>query len=176
VPSIAMMMFLEPFKAAAAEGAVVELKLRLLAGSIPALQAHALKQRLEDVENPVIDRFAGSLSAQDAETLRLCRQLRNKVLHADFRAARGRLNELGIETTSSEVKKVDIPVVSVAAISEKIRGVQAGTEGMFVADTLSTASGTNYGWFLEAGTSGDFQKAAEVFKRASTIIDRLANI
>jgi hypothetical protein len=134
-----MMMFLEPFKAAAAEGAVVELKLRLLAGSIPALQAHAIKQRLEDVENPVIDHFAGSLSAQDAETLRLCRQLRNKVLHADFRAARGRLNELGVETTSGEVKKVDIPVVSVAAIPEKIRGVQAGTEGTFVADTLSTA-------------------------------------
>jgi hypothetical protein len=36
--SISMMMFLEPFKAAAAEGAVVELKLRLLAGKIPALQ------------------------------------------------------------------------------------------------------------------------------------------
>jgi hypothetical protein len=36
--SIAMMMFLAPFKAAAAEGAVVELKLRLLAGAIPTLQ------------------------------------------------------------------------------------------------------------------------------------------
>ena len=38
VQSMALMMFLEPFKAAAAEGAVVELKLRLLAGKVPALQ------------------------------------------------------------------------------------------------------------------------------------------
>lgn len=174
--SMAMMMFLEPFKAAAAEGAVVELKLRLLSGSIPALQAHATERRLKDVEDPVIDHFAGSLSAQDAEALRLCRQLRNKVLHADFRAARGRLAELSVETTSGEVKKVDIPVVSIAAISEKIRGVKAGTDGTFVADTLSTASGTIYGWFLDAGASGDFQKAAEVFRRVSTIIDRLAGI
>ena len=37
VKSPAMAMFLEPFKAAAAEGAAVELKLRLLAGTIPAL-------------------------------------------------------------------------------------------------------------------------------------------
>lgn len=168
-------MFLEPFKAAAAEGAAVELKLRLLAGSIPALQAHALKQRLEDVENPVIDYFAGSLPAQDAETLRLCRQLRNKVLHTDFRAARDRLNKLGVKTASGEVKKVDIPIVSAAAISEKIRRVQAGTEGTLVADTLSTASGTIYGWFLEAGIGGDFEKAADVFRRASAIIDRLAD-
>ncbi len=170
------MMFLEPFKAAAAEGAVVELKLRLLAGSIPALQAHALEQRLEDVEKPVIEHFVASLSAEERETLSLCRTLRNKVLHTDFRAARGKLNELGIRTTSGEVRKVDIPVVSVAAISEKVRGVQAGTEGAFVADTLSTASGTVYGWFLEAGASGDFQKANDVFRRASAIIDRLAGI
>jgi hypothetical protein len=34
------------------------------------------------------------------ETLRLCRQHRNKVLHSDFRAARDKLNELGVETPS----------------------------------------------------------------------------
>ena len=34
--SIALEMFLEPFKIAAAEGAAVELKMRLLAGKVPA--------------------------------------------------------------------------------------------------------------------------------------------
>jgi hypothetical protein len=171
-----MMMFLEPFKNAAAEGAVVELKLRLLAGSIPTLQQHALKRRLEDVETPVIEHFDGSLSEVDKETLRLCRVLRNKVLHTDFRAARDNLNKSGVETPSGEVKKIDIPVVTIAAISEKIRGVKAGTEGTNVADTLSTASGTIYGWFLEMGVADDFQKAREVFKSASALIDRLAGI
>jgi len=35
------------------------------------------------------------LSTADRETLQLCRQLRNKILHSDFRAARRELNELG---------------------------------------------------------------------------------
>ena len=174
--SIALMMFLEPFKSAAAEGAVVELKLRLLAGSIPAMQAHALKQRLEDVEGAVIDYFTSSISSHEAGTLRLCRQLRNKLLHTDFREAREKLHAIGVETASAGVKKVDIPDVSLRAISDKIRALQAETDGTVVADTSSTANGTIYGWFLEAGASGDFQKASDVFRVASEIIDRLAAI
>jgi hypothetical protein len=60
-----MMMFLEPFKAAAAEGAVVELKLRLLAGKIPALQEYAHQKRLEDIEADLAKHFDGSLSAEE---------------------------------------------------------------------------------------------------------------
>jgi len=41
-----MMMFLKQFKSAAAEGAVVELKLRLLAGKIKELQKYAHQRRL----------------------------------------------------------------------------------------------------------------------------------
>src|SRR5579863_749867 len=102
--SISMMMFLEPFKTAAAEGAVVELKLRLLAGKIPALQKYAHQKHLEDIEADLAKHFDGSLSAGDKETLRLCRQLRNKVLHSDFCAARGKLNELGVATPSGDVR------------------------------------------------------------------------
>jgi hypothetical protein len=43
-------MFLEQYKTAAAEGAVVELKLRLLAGKIPALQQYTHQKRLEDIK------------------------------------------------------------------------------------------------------------------------------
>ena len=77
-----MALFLEPFKAVAAEGAVVELKLRLLAGKVPALQKYAHKKELGEIETDLVKHFDGSLSAQEKETLRLCRQLRNKVLHA----------------------------------------------------------------------------------------------
>lgn len=176
VQPISMMLFLEPFKAAAAEGAVVELKLRLLAGKIPALQKYAHQKKLEDIEAELATHFDGSLPAQEKETLRLCRQLRNKVLHTDFCAARGKLNELGVETPPGEVKKLDIPVMSITEISQKLRDAKAGTEGTVVADTLSTDSGSVFGWFLEAGNAGDFQKASSAFKGASAIVDRLADI
>ena len=50
-PSIITALFLEPFKAAAGDGAVVELKLRLLAGKVPTLQKYAHEKHLEDIED-----------------------------------------------------------------------------------------------------------------------------
>jgi hypothetical protein len=108
VKSTAMMMFLAPFKVAAAEGAVVELKLRLLAGAIPTLQKYADAKDLQDVEAKVAEYFDAYLSNEEKDALRLCRQLRNKVLHIDFRAARDRLNKLEIATPSAGVKKLDV--------------------------------------------------------------------
>jgi hypothetical protein len=171
--SIIMAMFLESFKAAAADGAVVELKLRLLAGKVPALREYAHAARLENIEEDIATHF--SLSAEDRETLRLCRQLRNKVLHSDFRAVRGKLNEMGVETTPSVVTKIDIPAVSVTEVSRAIRGVQAGTEGVVVANS-SSADGGVLGWFIEASNAGDFLKASAAFKNAAAIVDRLADI
>ena len=99
-----------------------------------------------------------------------------KVLHTDFRAARDKLNELGIETPSGGVTKVDVPVASIEAVAEKIRGVKAGTEGTSVADTPSTDAGSVYGWFLEAGSAGYFEKASDAFRKAAAIVDRLADL
>jgi hypothetical protein len=175
VKSPILALFLEPFKSAAAEGAVVELKLRLLAGKVPALQKYAHQKRLEDIEDDLATHFGDALSAAEKETLRLCRQLRNKVLHSDFRAARDKLNELGIETQSGGVVKIDLPVATVAELSKKLLGVKAGTEGV-PADTLSMEEAGIYGWLLEAGNAGDFQKASDAFKRAGAIVDRLAGV
>jgi hypothetical protein len=44
-------MFLEPFKTAAAEGAVVELKLRVLAGQILTLQKYAYQKGWKILRN-----------------------------------------------------------------------------------------------------------------------------
>jgi len=174
--SIGMAMFLDAFKTAAAEGAVVELKLRLLAGKVPDLQKYALERYLQNIEAAISEHFADALSDDEKEALRLCRELRNKVLHADFRAGRDKLNELGIETTSGGVKKIDIPIISKAEILKKIEAAKAGMEGTLVADTRSADSGTVYGWFIETGNAGDFEKASNAFKNAATIIDRLSDI
>jgi hypothetical protein len=140
-------MFLGRFKAAAAEGAAVELKLRVLAGKVPGLEKYAHQKHLENIEDDVAKHFGTALSADEKETLRLCRQLRNKVLHSDFHAMR-------------EVEK-------------KIVGVKAETEGTVVADTSSTAAAGIYGWLMEVGQAGDFGCAAEAFKKAQAIVDRL---
>lgn len=174
--SIALEMFLEPFKIAAAEGATVELKMRLLAGKVPALQKHAHRIVLEDIEAGLIEHFGAALPDEDKEALRLCRQLRNKVLHSDFRAARDKLSELGIASSPGGVVKIDLLVVTVAEVTKKINAAKVGTEGVRMADTLSTDAGSVFGWFLEAGQSGDFAKASAAFKSAAEIVDRLACI
>lgn len=167
-----MEMFLERFKSAAAEGAAVELKLRVLAGKVPALQKYAHQKKLEDIEDDLAKHFGAALSADEKEILRLCRQLRNKVLHSDFRAAREKLKELGVETGKGGVVKVHFPEATVEQFAKKMQGVKAGTEGTLVADTLSTDAGGIYGWLFEAGMAGDFEKAGDAFKKAQMIVDR----
>jgi hypothetical protein len=174
VKSPLLALFLEPFKAAAAEGAAVELKLRLLVGTIPDLAKYAHQKHLKDIEDDLAKHCSDSLSAEEKETLSLCRQLRNKVLHSDFRAARDKLKELGVETESGGVVKIELSEVTLEEATRKIAAAKEGKEGVLISGTLSTDAGSVAGWFMEAGKAGDFQKATEAFKRAAAIVDRLA--
>jgi len=119
IKSLALELYLKPYKEAAGEGAAVELQMRLLAGAIPALQRYAHGE-LWEIETDLSAHFAALLSDEDKETLRLCRQLRNRVLHSDFRAARDKLRELGIDTTPGGVVKIDLPEPTKAEASRKI--------------------------------------------------------
>lgn len=170
--------FLEDYKTAAAEGATVELKLRLLADKIPALQEFAHKRKLENVEAAVTRHFATDLSDANKETLRLCRELRNKILHCDFRVARDRLEELGVPRPHGSVKKVDVSGLSRAQIAERLTKATADIKDSyeFVADTQTTDPGSVFGWLYEMGQAGDFHYAVAEFEKASTILDRLANL
>jgi hypothetical protein len=55
---------------------------------VPGLEKYAHQKHLEDIEDEVAQHFGAALSADGKDTLRLCRQLRNKVLHSDFHAMR----------------------------------------------------------------------------------------
>jgi hypothetical protein len=79
-----MEMFLERFKATAAEGEAVELKLRVLAGKVPRLEKYAHEKHLRDIEDDIAKHFGTALATEEKETLTLCRVLRNKLLHSDF--------------------------------------------------------------------------------------------
>ena len=61
-------LYLEPFKSAAAEGTAVELKLRLLAGTVPFLARYAHQDRLQDIEDDLVKLFGDALSADEKET------------------------------------------------------------------------------------------------------------
>jgi hypothetical protein len=169
-------LFLPEYKAAAAEGAVLELKLRLLADKVPALQSFAHAQRLEDIETQIAQHFGAALTDEKKKTLGLCRTLRNKILHGNFHAAREKLTELGIETQRGGVKTVDLVGLSNNQMTEKITHAIAGAPGSYepVADTEAKAPGSVYGWLLEAHTAGDFRQAVGAFQQAAVIVDRLA--
>ena len=143
---------------------------------MPSLQKYAHAQKLEDIETEVAKYFSNWVSDEDKEALRLCRQLRNKVLHCDFRAARDKLEELGGDRGRGDVKAIDVCGLSGTPLAEKVRGAGANVDGTFqyVADTSSTEPGTVFGWLLELGMADDFRKAVEAFSHASAIIDRLA--
>jgi len=171
-----MELFLERFKAAAAEGAAVELKLRVLAGKVPGLEKYAHQKQLEDIEGELGKHFGAALSAEEKETLRLCRQLRNKVLHSDFYAMREKLKELGQQPGRVGVTKIDFPVPTVAEFARKMEAVKAGTEGTVITDTSSTEAGGIYGWLFEVGGAGDFERACDAFKKSQAIVDRLSGV
>ena len=58
--SPAMELFLERFKAAAAEGAAIELKLRVLPAKVPVLEKYAHQKHLEDIEDDIVSIAAKS--------------------------------------------------------------------------------------------------------------------
>lgn len=169
-------IFIQQFKAAAAEGAVVELKLRLLADKIPELRPFAHREKLDDVEAKIAEHFKDALTESEAASLALCRQLRNKLLHGNFSVAREKLEQLGSEPRQGHVKKVDISKLTAAAKVEKIGLASTGVPGTFeyVAETSSHSAGGIYGWLLEMGSAGDFEDAVDAFKKAIAVIDRLA--
>lgn len=174
--SPALRMFLSSFKAAAAEGAAFELKMLLLAGSIPAAGLNVTVKNFRKVHGNLLAHFNHILCDEDKEILDLCLYIRNKLLHADFYSLRQKLNSLIIASETGNVMKIDLTDVSRAEIMSKLEAVKSGKLGIRVADTESTVAGTIYGWFMEAGNAGDFEKSAYLFQRATEIIDRLVNL
>ncbi len=155
----------------------MELKLRMLADKVPELQKYAHAARLEKVEEEVIAHFAGALASKERSVLSRCRQLRNKILHGDFTAARGKLSELGAPLPPRcVVRKIDICGLSLPELEKKGAQAQAGDRSVYedVADTNTKESGTIFGWLLEMHSTSAFQEAVTVFRKAAQIIDRLA--
>jgi hypothetical protein len=167
----------QQFKAAAAEGALYELRMRLLADKVPELQEAAYGEKLQNVERLIVRRFSDVLSSEEKTLFEQCRQLRNKLLHCDFHAVRRKLAELGANPQKGDVKRLDISGLTGAQMGERITGAASNVPGSFelVSDTAAKA-GTVFGWLFDAGAGGNFVQATEAFTRAAQIVDRLAMI
>jgi len=167
-------IFVDQYRIAAGEGAVLELKMRLLANKVLALRQY-LDEKLEDVEEQIIALFGKELQGNEPEQLRLCRQLRNKVLHCDFPKARSKLHELGAPKVRGGVREISIADPSPGGVVQLMTDAVAGTPGSFrhVADLTSKSEVNVFGWLLELGAAGDFGRAAEIFRVACKIVDRL---
>jgi hypothetical protein len=88
------------------------------------------------------------------------------LFHGNLSVARKKLEELGSNPQRDGVRRIN--ATGTVYVADAI-----GT--VYVADTLSTDPRGIYGWLLEMGNAGDFQKAVEVFEKAEAILDRLAS-
>lgn len=163
---------IEQFSHVSAAGAELELRMRLLCGIVPEISETSTSHRLEKVEEAILSHFAVELSANDQQALVRARQLRNKVLHADFHAARSKLTEIDgtVPVNVTRMTKLDVDRV-VEHVSEIAQN--PGAHGTEVGKTSSTAEGTVFGWLLEFGLSGEFMRATDAFRRASAVVERL---
>jgi hypothetical protein len=170
-------VFIDQYRTAAGEGAVLELKMRLLADKVAALQPY-VDEKLEQVEDHIISLFKKDLQASEAAQLRLCRQLRNKVLHCDFPRARSTLHQLGSPQIRAGIRQIQITNPTGEGILQHLVDAASNKPGAFrqVADLTGKSEAKIFGWLLELGAAGDFSQAAEVFRAASAIVERLLEV
>jgi hypothetical protein len=166
-------IFIDEYRVAAGEGAVLELKMRLLANKVPRLRPF-VDGHLSQVEDQIILVFAEHLSTTEQDQLATCRQLRNKVLHCDFPSARSKLHELGAPQVRGGIREFRFTSQTSEGMIKDLEDAASGrVGGREVAEMTSKGGANIFGWLLELGTAGDFRRAAEVFRFACAIVDRL---
>jgi hypothetical protein len=131
-------IFRQQFREASGEGALLELNMRLLADKVPELDAYGT---LERVEEQIAVIFANHLTADDRETLRLCRQLRNKILHCDFHAVRAKLYDLGSPERQGGVRRMRLAPEG-NALEAVLYGLEDPGKLTAVAEMTSTKAGS----------------------------------
>ena len=92
------------FKRAAAEGAELELLVRMVCETVPQLQPLAHDKHLLNAEQALVEHYSAHLSAEEMILLESARRLRNKILHADFHAARSKLRATGESPSGGDVR------------------------------------------------------------------------
>jgi hypothetical protein len=151
-----MAFFGPQYVQAAGVGCMVELRLRLAIDTATDPQNEAYDPPLADILKVFEERFSEQLHDGEMQFLERAVTLRNRIAHANFMAAHKIARELGANLDPGGVWQASL-------LSETIGPVAGATK----------KGGRNFGWFLEAGNSGLFTEAVDIFVRALLIIDRV---
>jgi hypothetical protein len=138
------------YKEAAGLGAVVELRMRLLASRTPALEKYAHDPNLESLEDKIHAHFDKNFSDEERAYLKRARGLRNKILHSDFKAAANIAQQFrGAEAQGPGVVAVKVNSGETTAVAE-----------------MSKRDAGVFGWLLECMQTGVFAEAIDIFEKA----------
>jgi hypothetical protein len=158
------------FKLASGEAALFELRMRMLAGTIPGVQDEKIDVNLATVQQRVCQHYHQKLTAEETELFRLACKLRNKLLHCEFSAARRNLDEINPQPRDGSVTRLDFED-DIGKVVGMIEGHDVGQYP--VAQTKTRTLRDVYGWLSECDNFGEFDEATTVFARANTLLENL---
>lgn len=165
------------FKAASAEAALFELRMRLRAGAISTTCDLEIETKLAAICNYILNYYKAALHDTDEKVLQRACNLRNKLLHCEFSVARQRLSEINPKARRGGVTMLDVDSLDGAAILNKLHQVKLGRDvgQKAVAHTKTKKLKDVFGWLLETQGAGEFDEAAHVFRDAISVLERLGD-
>ena len=164
------------FKAASAEAAMLELQMRLCAGTLSDTTNLPIDTNLGVLKDAILEHFKAEMTEEDKELLSRAHQLRNKLLHCEFSAARKRLNESNPRSRDGGITVLPIDEgMSFAQFMGNIQQINEGADvgQKAVADTKTKKLKDVFSWLLECFVAEEFQEAEAVFTRAVSLLERL---
>lgn len=152
------------FAPTASIAAVYELRLRMLADMRTNTEHATHAQRTETVEEAIVEEY--SLGPEETGWLRTTSQLRNKILHGNFRQAKDKLADLGVELPTGDVRAIRLPTDgTLPNFDELLESAKPITE--------ADGSKAICSWLYWAAQTNFFARAQEAFVESLKILDRL---
>lgn len=166
------------FKGASAEAALFELRMRMLAVSIPKTCDCPIDTKLSDVRDAILLHYHSELTDTHNELLKKACTLRNKLLHCEFSSARKQLDQLDPKARGGGITKLDISGLDgsemAANIGQAISGQNVGQT--LVADTKTKTLKDIFAWLHECHDANEFEEARIIFCQAIAVLERLARV
>lgn len=150
--------FYEQYTWVAGLACLYELNVRLESDVTPDLKKYSHEKDFNVLEEHFLNHYAGKLSQEEMELLKKTRQLRNKIIHSDFKAAGNKVVAAGGITSPGTTHQLKLSTGELKSVPE-----------------TSKKEGGIFGWFLEVSTNGTMAESEEIFKKATEIVRRLGH-
>lgn len=135
-----------------------ELNVRLEADVVPGLTKYSHESDFNTLEEHFLNHYTSKLTPGEKDLLIKSRQLRNKIIHSDFKSASSKVVEAGGVINPGTVHQMKISSGEVKAVPETTK-----------------KEGGIFGWFLEVSSNGTMTESEDLFKRAITLVRKLGH-